>query len=153
MPNLNKVQLMGNLTRDPELKTTQKGSSICDIGLAINRTWSNDDGQKQEETTFVDVTFFGRQAETIDKYVHKGNPLYVEGRLKLDQWEDKQTGQSRSKMRVIGESFQFLSSGEKKDRADAPPKQDRPAPEAGRYENAAALHRGEQSPDHDDILF
>jgi len=152
MPNLNKVQLMGNLTRDPELKTTQMGSSICDIGLAINRTWSNDDGQKQEETTFVDVTFFGRQAETIDKYVHKGNPLYVEGRLKLDQWEDKQTGQSRSKMRVIGESFQFLSSG--KDRADAPPKQERPAQaEAGRYENAAALHRGEQSPDHDDIPF
>jgi len=111
MPNLNKVQLMGNLTRDPEITYTPKGVAICNIGIAINRTWKDDNGQKQEETTFVDVTYFGKRGEAIEKYVKKGHPLYIEGRLSLDEWTDKTTGRNRSKLKVIGESFQFLSSG------------------------------------------
>ena len=81
MPNLNKIQLMGNLTRDPELKHTPKGTAVADIGLAVNRIGKDDDGQRTEETTFVDVTFWGRTAETVAEYMSKGRPLYVEGRL------------------------------------------------------------------------
>ncbi|MEM9018450.1 MAG: single-stranded DNA-binding protein [Verrucomicrobiota bacterium] len=108
MPNLNKVMLIGNLTRDPEVRYTPKGSAVTDIGLAINRNYTLDDGERREETTFVDITFWGRQAEVIGEYMKKGRPLYVEGRLNLDQWEDKNTGQQRSRLKVIGENFQFL---------------------------------------------
>jgi single-strand DNA-binding protein len=111
MPNYNKVILMGNLTRDPEVKYTSGGTAIAKIGMAINRTWTNKEGQKQEETTFVDVDAFGRQAEVIGQYLKKGRPVMVEGRLKLDQWDDKQTGQKRSKLGVTLEGFQFLDSG------------------------------------------
>ena len=110
MPNLNKVQLMGNITRDPEVRYTPKGTAVTDIGLAINRNFSTDDGERREETTFVDITFWGRQAEVIGEYMKKGRPLYVEGRLQLDQWEDKSTGQQRSRLKVIGDNFQFLGS-------------------------------------------
>ena len=110
MPNYNKVILMGNLTRDPEVRYTSSGTAIAKLGMAINRYWRNQDGQQQEETTFVDVDAFGRQAETIGQYLKKGRPIMVEGRLKLDQWEDKQTGQKRSKMGVTLENFQFLDS-------------------------------------------
>ncbi len=110
MPNYNKVILMGNLTRDPEVRYTSSGTAIAKLGIAINRYWSNKDGQKQEETTFVDVDAFGRQAETIGQYLKKGRPIMVEGRLKLDQWDDKQTGQKRSKLGVTLENFQFLDS-------------------------------------------
>ena len=108
MPNLNKVQLMGNITRDPEVRYTPKGTAVTDIGLAINRNYSTDDGDRREETTFVDITFWGRQAEVIGEYMKKGRPLYVEGRLQLDQWEDKNSGQQRSRLKVIGDNFQFL---------------------------------------------
>ena len=101
---------MGNLTRDPEVRYTSSGTAIAKLGIAINRYWSNKDGQKQEETTFVDVDAFGRQAETIGQYLKKGRPIMVEGRLKLDQWDDKQTGQKRSKLGVTLENFQFLDS-------------------------------------------
>ncbi len=111
MANLNKVMLIGNLTRDPELRHTAKGTAVSEIGLAINRTWSNDQGIKQEDTTFVDVSVWGKQAELIQQYVVKGNPIYIEGRLQLDTWDDKATGQKRSKMRVICENFQFLPTG------------------------------------------
>ncbi len=110
MANLNKVMLIGNLTRDPELRHTPKGTAVSEISLAINRNWTNDQGQKQEETTFVEITFWGRQAEVIQQYVTKGSPIYVEGRLQLDSWDDKETGKKRSKLRVIGENFQFLSA-------------------------------------------
>ncbi len=110
MANLNKVMLIGNLTRDPEVKYTPKGSAVVDIGLAINRFYTLESGEKREETTFVDVTFFGRQAETIQKFCTKGKPLYVEGRLQLDTWDDKQTGQKRSKLKVIGDNMQLLGS-------------------------------------------
>jgi single-strand DNA-binding protein len=112
MPNLNKVQLMGNITRDPEVRYTPKGTAVTDISLAINRSYSGDDGQRHEETTFVDITFWGRQAEVIGEYMKKGRPLYVEGRLQLDTWEDKTTGQQRSRLKVVGENFQFLGSRE-----------------------------------------
>mgnify|MGYP001986033150 FL=1 len=110
MPNYNKVILMGNLTRDPEVRYTSGGTAIAKLGLAVNRRWTNKEGQPQEETTFVDVDAFGRQAETIGQYLKKGRPVMVEGRLKLDQWDDKQTGQKRSKLGVILENFQFLDS-------------------------------------------
>lgn len=110
MANLNKVMLIGNLTRDPELRHTPKGTAVSEISLAINRNWTNEQGQKQEDTTFVEVTLWGRQAEVVQQYVTKGSPIYIEGRLQLDSWDDKETGKKRSKLRVIGENFQFLAS-------------------------------------------
>ncbi len=108
MPNFNKVLLMGNLTRDPELRATPSGTAVCQFGLAVNRIYNNSNGERQEETTFVDVEAWGRQAETISKYVTKGNPLFVEGRLKLDSWENKE-GEKRSKMKVVLENMQLIS--------------------------------------------
>lgn len=112
MPNLNKVQLMGNITRDPEVRYTPKGTAVTDISLAVNRNYTGEDGQRHEETTFVDITFWGRQAEVIGEYMKKGRPIYVEGRLQLDTWEDKTSGQQRSRLKVVGEGFQFLGSRE-----------------------------------------
>jgi len=110
MANVNKVILIGNVTRDPEVKFTPKGSAVTDVGLAINRNYTLDNGDKREEVTFLEVTFWGRQAETIGEYVKKGRSIYVEGRLQLDTWDDKQSGQKRSKLRVVGENFQFLGA-------------------------------------------
>jgi single-strand DNA-binding protein len=111
MASFNKVILVGNLTRDPELRYTPKGLAIAKIGLAVNRTWKTETGESREEVTFVDVDSFGKQAETIGQYLKKGRPILVEGRLKLDQWDDKQTGQKRSRLGVVMESFTFLDSG------------------------------------------
>lgn len=111
MANLNKVMLIGNLTRDPELRFTPKGTAVADVAIAINRIWNNDAGQRQEETTFVDITLWGRQAELAQQYLTKGRGIYVEGRLQMDTWDDKTTGQKRSKLKVIGESLQFLPDG------------------------------------------
>ncbi len=110
MPNFNKVMLMGNLTRDPAIKYTPKGTAVAEIGLAINRVYSSDSGEKREETTFVDVTLWGRQAEIAGEYLKKGRPVFVEGRLQLDTWDDKQSGQKRSKLKVVGELIQLLGS-------------------------------------------
>lgn len=111
MPNLNKVMLMGNLTRDPEIKYTPKGLAIADISLAINRYTTNEaTGEKKEETTYVDVTLWGRQAEIAKEYLFKGKPAYIEGRLTLDTWDDKATGQKRSKLKVTGEALQLLGA-------------------------------------------
>jgi single-strand DNA-binding protein len=109
--NFNKVILAGNLTRDPELRYTPKGAAIAKIGLAINRKWKSESGEQKEECTFVDVDAFGKQAETIGQYLKKGRPILIEGRLKLDQWDDKQTGQKKSRLGVALESFQFMDSG------------------------------------------
>jgi single-strand DNA-binding protein len=111
MPSFNKVILAGNLVRDPELRYTPKGTAVAKIGLAINRQWKDESGQQKEEVTFVDVDAFGRQAEVVSQYLKKGRPILVEGRLKLDQWDDKQTNQKRSRLGVVLESFQFLDSG------------------------------------------
>ena len=118
MPNLNKVILMGNLTRDPELRNTPKGTAICQFALAINREWKNDAGEKQNDVTYVDIEAWGKQADVIAKYLTKGKPVYVEGRLRLDQWEDKTTKEKRSRMKVVLEQFQFLGG---KDSASATP--------------------------------
>lgn len=122
MPNLNSVQLMGNCTRDPEVKFTPKGTAVAQFSLAINRSWKNEAGQKQEETTFIDVEMFGRIAEIAGEYLKKGKPVFVSGRLKLDSWDDKQSGQKRSKMKVIGEQLQLLGS-----RDDGGQREERPA--------------------------
>lgn len=111
MASYNKVLLMGNLTRDPELRYTPKGTAVVEVGLAVNRRYTVDNETK-EETTFVDVTFWGRQAETVNEYCRKGRPLFVEGRLQLDTWEDRQSGQKKSRLRVVGENFQFLGPRE-----------------------------------------
>jgi single-strand DNA-binding protein len=110
MASVNRVILAGNLTRDPELRYTPKGTAIARIGLAINRSWKTETGETREEVTFVDVDAFGRQAEVIAQYMKKGRPLLMEGRLKLDQWEDKTTHQKQSKLRVVLESFTFIDS-------------------------------------------
>jgi single-strand DNA-binding protein len=112
MASFNKVILMGNLTRDPELRYTSKGTAIAKIGLAVNRVWRTETGEQKEEVTFVDVDAFGKQAETIGQYLKKGRPVLVEGRLKLDTWDDKQSGQKKSKLGVVLETFQFLGSGQ-----------------------------------------
>ena len=109
MANFNKVYLMGNLTRDPEMRVTPKGTAICQFGLAISRSWKDESGQTREETAFVDIEAWGKQGEVIAKYCGKGRPLFVEGRLaKFDQWEDKTSGQKRSKLKVVLENFQFI---------------------------------------------
>ena len=107
MPNLNKVMLMGNLTRDPELRYTPNNTAVVNMGMAINRRWRNQQGEQQEETTFVDLEGFGRTAEVLNQYLKKGRPVFIEGRLKLDQWQNKE-GQNRSKMKVVIEQFQFI---------------------------------------------
>lgn len=112
MANFNKVILIGNLTREPELRVTPGGLSICKFGLAVNRNFTDKEGNKREETTFVDIDSFGKQAEVISKYMSKGRPILVEGRLKLDQWEDKNTNEKRSRLGVVLEQFQFLGSRE-----------------------------------------
>lgn len=112
MASYNKVILVGNLTRDPEVKYTPKGTAITDIGLAVNRTYSTDSGEKREEVTFIDITLWGRTAEIVGEYCKKGRPLLVEGRLQLDTWDDKATGQKRSKLKVVGENIQLLGSRE-----------------------------------------
>jgi single-strand DNA-binding protein len=109
--NFNRVILAGYLTRDPEVHYTPKGLPIAKFGLAINRTWKTETGESREEVTFVDVDAFGRPAEVIAQYLKKGRPILIEGRLKLDQWDDKQTGQKRSRLAVVLENFQFLDSG------------------------------------------
>src|ERR1041385_1539533 len=111
MPALNKVLLMGNLTRDPELRVTPKGTPICQFSLAINRQFKMESGESREEVIYVDIEAWGKQGETIAKYCTKGRPLYVEGRLRLDQWEDKNTKEKRSRMKVVLEQFQFLGDG------------------------------------------
>jgi len=111
MANVNKVILIGNLTRDPEIRYTPKGTAVTDVGLAVNRVRTNDQGERTEDTTFIDVTLWGRQAELADKYLNKGRAVFIEGRLQMDSWEDKQTGQKRTRLKVVGENLQFLPDG------------------------------------------
>lgn len=109
MPNFNRVFLMGNLTRDVEVRATQGGQQVANLGLAINRQWVGQDGDKREEVTFVDCEAWGKTAETLHKYLAKGRPVFIEGRLKLDMWDDKE-GKKHSKLKVVVEGFQFIDS-------------------------------------------
>ncbi|MBL8964640.1 MAG: single-stranded DNA-binding protein [Phycisphaeraceae bacterium] len=108
--NFNKVILLGNLTRDPELRHTSGNQAVASIGLAVNRRWRSPDGEQREETTFVDCEAWGKTAELMCQYLSKGRPVFIEGRLKLDQWEKE--GQKFSKLRVVVENFQFVDSGQ-----------------------------------------
>lgn len=121
MASFNKVILVGNITRDPELRYTPSGTAIAKLSLAVNRSWRTETGETREEVTFVDVDAFGKQAETIGQYLRKGRPILVEGRLKMDQWEDKQTGQKRSRLGVVLEVFRFLDSSQGRAEGGAPP--------------------------------
>ena len=151
MASFNKVILAGNLTRDPELRYTPKGTAISSFGLAINRNWTTETGEKKEEVTFVDVDAFGRQAEVIAQYMKKGRPFLVEGRLKLDQWEDKNTHQKQTKLKVVLESFSFIDSkgGESGGIPSEPPRSRSAAPAPA---VPSATEEG-GSPSEDDVPF
>lgn len=109
MASFNKVILLGNLTRDPELRVTPAGQSICKIAVATTRVFNDKEGNQREETTYIDIDSFGRQAEVISQYFTKGKPILVEGRLRLDQWETNE-GEKRNKLKVMLESFTFVGS-------------------------------------------
>lgn len=151
MASFNKVLLLGNLTRDPELRYTPKGMAIAVFGLAVNRVWTSESGERKEEVTFIDVTAFGRTAETLAQYCKKGNPIFIEGRLRLEQWDDKQTGQKRQKLSVVIESFQFLNAAPKDGERQERRQESRPAQTTAR-ERAAAQDDG-PPPEDDDVPF
>jgi single-strand DNA-binding protein len=165
MANFNKVLLMGNLTRDPELRYLQSGQAVVKIGLAVNRKYKNRTTQELvEETTFVDVEGWGQQAETFSKYMTKGRPVFIEGRLRLNSWEGKD-GQKRNKLLVVMENFQFLgggggerSAGDRGDRAERPERPERAAPgRAGKppaeAEAGQVADGGGEDYDFEDIPF
>ena len=127
MASFNKVILIGNLTRDPEVKSLPKGTAVCNISMAVNRRWKNEAGEEKEEVYFADCKAFGRQAETIGQYVKKGHPLMVEGRLTREEWDDKKTGEKKSATRIMIETFQFLK-GRDEGAAPAPRREAAPAP-------------------------
>jgi single-strand DNA-binding protein len=153
MASFNKVILLGNLTRDPEIRYTPKGSAVCDLGIAVNRQYTLENGEKREEVTYVDVVLWARLAEIAAEYLKKGRPVFIEGRLQLDTWDDKQSGQKRSKLRVIGENMQML--GSRGAGGGAPPAdsgdEERPARATTPPPKAAAAAPAE--PDDDEIPF
>jgi len=167
MASFNKVILVGNITRDPELRYTPSGTAIAKLSLAVNRSWRTETGETREEVTFVDVDAFGKQAETIGQYLRKGRPILVEGRLKMDQWEDKQTGQKRSRLGVVLEVFRFLDSSQGRAEGGAPPTASAPpaqqsyrsAPPAAAAASASASESGNPGfeagppPEEDDVPF
>lgn len=152
MPNLNSVQLMGNLTRDPELKYTPKGLAVTEIGLAINRTFRVGE-EKRVETTFVDVELWGRTAEIAGEFLKKGRTVFIEGRLKLETWDDKQSGQKRSKMKVVAENMQLLGgredSGGQREASPATAQRQAHRPASAK----PPLDPDLDSPDEDDVPF
>lgn len=119
MSNLNRVMLMGNLTRDPELKYLPSNTPVVNLSIAINRKWKNQSGGQQEETAFVDCEAFGKRAETMNSFLAKGNPVYIEGRLKFEQWQDRE-GHNRSKLKVVVDNFEFLAPASKKAAESSP---------------------------------
>jgi len=153
MASFNKVILMGNLTRDPELRYTPKGTAIARIGLAVNRVWTTETGEKKEEVTFVDCDAFGKTAETIGQYMRKGAPILIEGRLRLHAWEDKNTKQKQSKLRVDVETFKFVgpaNHGAGEGGAPAAPRTPRPAAASA---PASEPVEGDAPPESDDVPF
>ena len=158
MASFNKVILAGNLTRDPELRYTPSGKAIAKFALAVNRNWTTETGEKKEEVTFIDVDAFGRQAEVVSQFMKKGRPLLVEGRLRLDQWDDKQTGQKRSRLGVVLESFSFIDSNrgsEGGEGGESAAPRSRPAPSRPASTPAPAPSAPEDSgpPSEDDVPF
>jgi len=143
MSSYNRVTLVGNLTRQPELRKTKTGAAVTELGLALNRIWNGENGQKQEETTFVDVTVWGRAAENAAQYLQKGRSVLVEGRLQMETWQDKQSGQDRSKLKVVADLVQYLGSshesGPPDDEGDGPRRRE------GRREERAPEERRSES--------
>jgi len=154
MASFNKVILLGNLTRDPEVRYTPKGSAVCDLGIAVNRQYTLDSGEKREEVTYVDVVLWSRLAEIAGEYLKKGRPVFIEGRLQMDTWDDKQSGQKRTKLRVVGESMQLLGSrpaataggGAESGEEDRPPRGAKPSTPPPKPNQPA-------EPDEDEIPF
>ena|SRR5262245_41798687 len=152
MASFNKVILLGNLTRDPEVRYTPKGSAVCDLGIAVNRVYTTEGGERREEVTFVDVVLWARLAEIAGEYLRKGRPVFIEGRLQMDSWDDKQTGQKRTKLRVVGESMQLLG-GRPAGGAGETADEDRPATSAGSKTMAPPKSSAKAEPDDDEIPF
>ncbi len=170
MANFNKVLLMGNLTRDPQLRYLPSQTPVVEFGLAVNRRWRTPQGEDREEVTFVECSAFGKMAETINQYCQKGKPIFIEGRLKFDSWEDKQGGGKRSKLSVVIEGFQFVGGrdggsgggggggggggeeSEQRPRSAPRPQQSRPAPAPNRPEPEPPIG-DEQHFKEDDIPF
>ncbi len=152
MASFNKVILAGNLTRDPELRYTPKGTAVAKIGLAVSRNWTNEAGEKKEEVSFIDIEAWGRQGEVLAQYMKKGRPLLVEGRLKLDTWEDKNTKQKVSKLKVVLESFSFIDSKSGDGGAPEAPGAPRP-PRPAATAPAAEPIEGDGPPESDDVPF
>ena len=154
MANLNRVLLIGNLTRDPEVRYTPKGTAVTDIGMAINRVFTSEDGERREEVTYVDVVLWSRLAEIAGQYLKKGRPVFIEGRLQLDTWDDKQTGQKRSRMRVVAENLQLLASrGESEGGPIGPAPARRPATGATQSPPASQPRDPDLDVEPDDIPF
>src|ERR1700722_244633 len=153
MANLNRVLLIGNLTRDPEVRYTPKGTAVTEISLAVNRIYSGEDGEKKEETTFVDVTLWARQAEIAGQYLRKGRPVFIEGRLQLDSWDDKQTGEKRSRLRVVAENLQLLGSRPEGESSSAPSSAPRRTPSAPAPPPRAEPRDPDLDAEPDDIPF
>jgi single-strand DNA-binding protein len=157
MANLNKVLLMGNLTRDPEVRYTPKGTAVTELGIAVNRIYSGENGEKREEVTFVDVTVWGRTAENVGEYLRKGRPVFIEGRLQLDSWEDKQSGQKRNKLKVVADNVQFLGSRGSGGGGGGPEEGDEAPPRSGTGSGARNApppkSSGPAEPDDDEIPF
>ncbi len=160
MANFNKVMLMGNVTKDIELRYTPKGTAVADITLATNRVRSGESGEKTEEVTFVDITLWGRTAEIAHQYCGKGKPLFVEGRLHLDKWVDKETGGNRSKLKVVADNIQLMGSpgggGGQPNQAGNPVPQQQPAQggsPAPAQGGSPAPAQGGGGDDNDDIPF
>jgi single-strand DNA-binding protein len=166
MANVNKVMLLGNITRDLEVRYTPKGTAVCDLGMAVNRIRTGDNGERIEEVTYVDVTLWGRQAELAGQYLSKGRSVFIEGRLQLDQWDDKATGQKRQRLRVVGENMQFIggqgggsnqssqgngSEGEGNSQPQSSPSSQQDSPPPQNQGGAAASDSFEN--DEDDIPF
>jgi single-strand DNA-binding protein len=146
MANLNRVFLIGNVTRDPELRFTPKGTPVTEIGIAINRVYIDGNDQKQQEATFVEIQLWGRLAEVAAQYLKKGRSVFIEGRLQLNTWDDKQTGQKRSRLIVVGENLQFLS-----DRTETEPSSS-PAGSGSAHGHETG-HGGNLEMEPDDIPF
>jgi len=136
--NFNKCFLAGNLTRDPECRFTPKGSAVCGFSIAVNRSWTTEGGEKKEDVNFFDIEAFGRSAENIAQYFRKGKPIFIEGRAKVDSWDDKTTGQKKSKVKFIVESWQFCGG----DKGESAPRQATSAPA-----------QAEGNPPDDDVPF
>ena len=117
MSSFNRVILMGNLTRDPEVRFTQGGMGICTFSLAVNERFKGSDGEYQDRATFVEVTMFGKRGEAFGKFHRKGAAAFIEGKLRLDQWDDKETGAKRSKLFVVADSFEFVNGADKKEKS------------------------------------